>query len=162
MSHQRDTDPEVLADLRHREASERDRSRSALVCCDGCKHHVRDHDSNVGPCSECDCQEFERSGGPRWSPPVIVERWPCTGCNALVEMTSEALETHAQLSSQLERMGERPLARRIPCTSCKAREDELARARRRPHEQSQLREVAPAEERPSWMPTPRAERRRTR
>ena len=132
------TDPEVLADLRFRDESEHDRTRSSLVDCDDCKHHVRDHDCNVGPCSKCECQEFVRGGGPRWAPPRIVERWPCTGCNALVEMTAEALDVFEQMNRQLVRRGERPLSRRIPCSSCKAREVEQEQARRRPHEQRLL------------------------
>jgi hypothetical protein len=67
--------------------------------------------------------------------PVIVERWVCTDCSALVEMTREAIDLHAMFNRQLAARGERPLAKRIPCARCKARGEELERARRRPHEQ---------------------------
>jgi len=99
-------DPEVLADLRRREASERDPSRSRSEAA--------------------------------WSPPAIVERWPCTGCNALVGMTRDAIELHAMFNRQLERRGERPLAKRIPCPDCKRRDEELVAAQRRPHEQREI------------------------
>lgn len=130
-------DPEITADLRLRADSERDRTRSSLVCCDECEHHVRDHDLASGQCNAagCECDGFVRGGGPTWSPPAIVERWPCTGCNTLVEVTQEALDVFAQMNRQLARRGERPLAKRIPCASCRARDEELAQAQRRPHEQ---------------------------
>ena len=133
-------DPEVLADLRFRDASQRDRTRSALTDCDDCGDHVKLHDCNVGPCSApgCECQEFIRGGGPRWSPPVIAERWPCSNCGALVDITPEAIETHAKLSAELVRNGERPLAKRIPCSKCKALEHEARIAARQPHEQREM------------------------
>jgi hypothetical protein len=138
---QRPNDPEVIADLRHRDASERDHTRSALVACDDCGHHVRDHDSNVGPCSKCACTEFVRKGGPMgWRPPVIVERWPCTSCNALVDMPLDAIEQHAAFNRLLAKRGDRPLAKRIPCGDCKRREDEERVAKLRPHEQLALDE----------------------
>lgn len=125
-------DPEVIADLRRRDASDRDRSRS-------------------------------RNDPTAWVAPAIVERWPCTGCSALVDMTRDAIELHAMFNRQLERRGERALAKRIPCPDCKRRDEELVkaqqeseRARRRPQEQTELPVATPA--RPSWMPTPRAER----
>lgn len=130
-------DPEVLADLRRREASERDRTRSSPVTCD-CGHHVRSHDASTGRCDDCDCEEFERAAGGSWSAPAIAERWPCSGCNALVEMTSEAIELHAMFNRQLERRGERPLAKRIPCATCKRADEELVRAQRRLHEQTEI------------------------
>lgn len=141
---QRPDDPEVLADLRLRDASERDRTRSSPVHCE-CGHHVRDHHGTSGVCMApigegeyCSCEQYSRGGGPIWSPPAIVERWPCTGCNALVEMTADAIELHAKFSDRLVRRGERPLVKRIPCASCKAREDQDELARRRPHEQLAL------------------------
>lgn len=130
-------DPEVLADLRTRDASERDRTRGSLVTC-ACGHHVRAHDAITGRCDQCDCEDFDRGAGPSWSPPAITERWPCTGCNELVNMTADAIELHAMFSRQLERRGDRPLAKRIPCADCKRREDESEAARRRPHEQAEI------------------------
>jgi hypothetical protein len=143
-------DPEVLADLRARDASERDRTRSALVCCDRCEHHVRDHDQASGACDVhgCECQEFERGGGPTWSPPAIVERWPCTGCNTLVEVTQEAIDLHAMFNRQLARQGKQPLARRIPCAACKARDEELAQAQRRPMKQIEMPGTSSARSKP--------------
>jgi hypothetical protein len=144
-------DPEVLADLRHREASERDRSRSSLVTCK-CGHHVRSHDGTTGLCSQCACEEFERAAGGSWSPPPIVDRWPCTGCNTLVDMTSEVIEMHAMFSRQLERSGGRPLAKRIPCPDCKRRDDELRameREAKRPMQQTELPGSNPVDQRPS-------------
>lgn len=105
-----DRDPEVLADLRARQASEGDRSRT-------------------------------RPDG--WVPPAIVERWPCTGCNALVDMPRGAIELHAMFNRQLARRGERPLPKRIPCPSCKARDEDLAHAQRRPHEQRTIAGLEP-------------------
>lgn len=131
-------DPEVLADLRRRDASEHDRSRSALVCCDDCRHHVRAHDPATGRCDECGCEEYVRGGGPTWSTPAIAERWPCTGCNALVEMTPEALDVWGQMNRQLAGRGQRPLPRRIPCASCKAKDDERGQAQRRPMKQTEM------------------------
>lgn len=140
-------DPEVLADLRHREDSEHDRSRSSLVSCE-CGHHVRSHNGN-GACDECACEEFARAAGGGWSPPAIAERWPCTGCNALVELTADAIEMHAMFNRQLARRGERPLPKRIPCPDCKRRDDDLRvmeREARRPMKQTELG-VGPAEHR---------------
>lgn len=138
-------DPEVRADLALRDASTRDRSRSSLVCCDECEHHVREHDMASGQClaTGCECQGFVRGGGPTWSPPAIVERWPCTGCNELVEVTQEAIDVFAQMNRQLARRGERPLVKRIPCAKCKARDEELAQAQRRPHEQRTIAGLEP-------------------
>lgn len=91
----------------------------------------------------CECQGFVRGGGPTWSPPAIVERWPCTGCNELVEVTQEAIDVFAQMNRQLARRGERPLVKRIPCAKCKARDEELAQAQRRPHEQRTIAGLEP-------------------
>jgi len=117
-------DPEVLADLRFRDDSERDRTRSSLVCCDDCKHHVRDHDCSVGPCRKCECQEFVRGGGPSWSPPAIVEHWPCRGgCNAMVGVTREAVDARNAGNAMLARRREKPIGRHevVWCDDCNSR-----------------------------------------
>ncbi len=156
-------DPEVLADLRARDASERDRSRVSPVLCE-CGHHVRDHHATTGVCMHptgddyCRCEQFARAGGPSWSPPVIAERWPCSGCGALVDVTAEAIELHATFNRQLAKRGERPLAKRIPCGDCKRREDEERAARMRPHEQTEL--AAVNEQRPAGRPDYWREQRR--
>lgn len=130
-----DRDPEVLADLRFRDASERDPDRSSRVTCE-CTHRADAHDSTTGRCNECGCQEYERAAALTWSPPVIVERWPCTGCNALVDMPRDAIEVHERFSRQLQRRGQPPLVRRIPCERCKRREE--AQEQSRPHEQRRI------------------------
>lgn len=75
---------------------------------------------------------------------AVVERWPCSGCNALVDMTAFAIGLHARFSAMLVREGKPPLARRIPCAACKRADEELARAQRRPHEQQHMAGFAPA------------------
>lgn len=81
------------------------------------------------------------AGGPtRPFASPVVERWPCSGdCGAFVDITRDALEIHAMFNRQLARRGDRPLAKRIPCAACKARDEDLARAQRRPHEQQAMR-----------------------
>lgn len=98
-------DPEVLADLRAREASERDRTRT-------------------------------RPDG--WVAPAIVEHWPCRGCGALVGMTRDAIDLHAVFNRELVRRREQPLTKRGLCPDCKRKDDELAAAQRRPHEQTEM------------------------
>lgn len=73
-----------------------------------------------------------------WTPPVIVEHWPCKGCNAMVGMTRDALDLHAMFNRQLERRRESPLPRRALCPDCKRRDEELVAAQRRPHEQTEM------------------------
>jgi hypothetical protein len=132
-----DTDPEVLADLRHREASERDRSRS-------------------------------RNDPAAWTPPAIVEHWPCrTGCGAMVGVSQDAVDSRNMFNDRLARRREPAIQRNevVRCGACTKRDEDLAQLERdskRAQRQSELREAAPVEERPNWMPTPRAERRRTR
>ena len=138
-------DPEVRADIAQRDASTRDRSRSSLVNCDDCGDHVRDHDFASGQCNApgCDCQGFVRGGGPTWSPPAIVERWPCTSCNALVDMPQDAIDVFQQMQRLCARQGQRPLPRRVPCEACKRAEALADQARRRPQEQRTIAGLEP-------------------
>jgi hypothetical protein len=77
-------------------------------------------------------------GGPAMRVSPTVERWPCSSCNELVDMTREALDVHKSFNAVLERRGERPLPKRIPCAACKALDEERERERRRPHEQQRM------------------------
>lgn len=124
------TDPEVLADLRKRDASERDRGRTRPL---------------------------------GWVPAPIVEHWGCKGCGALVGVTKEAVETREVFNARLRSRGEAELAkdRIVFCPSCKARDEDLARAQaeakaaaRKPHEQKPL-ELGDQAERPSGQRTNR-------
>lgn len=111
-------DPEVLADLRRREASERDPSRA-------------------------------RRDPTDWTPPVIVEHWPCRGgCGQMVGVTREAIDALATGNALLAKRREPPIskAKVVWCPDCKRRDDELAAmereaaaAKRRPHEQTAKR-----------------------
>jgi hypothetical protein len=83
------------------------------------------------------------------TPDPIVERWPCIeGCGALVDMTAAAIERHTKFSERLERRGERPLVRRVPCAGCMARADERRQAQRWPHEQRTIAGLEPGKGRP--------------
>lgn len=73
-----------------------------------------------------------------WTPPVIVEHWPCKGCSVLVGMTKDAIDLHAMFNRQLERRREPPLTKRALCPDCKRRDEELVAAQRRPHEQTEM------------------------
>lgn len=130
-----DFDPEVLADLRFRDASEGDRTRSRSAV---------------------------------YAPAAIVEHWPCRKrCGAMVGVTEVALDAFEANNRRLVQMRLQPMAKHevMWCPDCKRRDDELAalqRGARGPGSQTEIAGAAPREERPSWMPTPRAERRRNK
>lgn len=142
-------DPEIRADLAFRDASERDRTRTSLVHCDECRHHVKAHDLASGQCNApgCECQEFQRGGGPTWSPSRIVERQPCAmGCGAIVDVLEAALDAYEAVNVLLRKRGQPvPKAKAFICDACKRRDDDLVqgqreveRARRRPHHQTAM------------------------
>jgi hypothetical protein len=86
-------DPEVLADLRRREESERDPSRS-------------------------------RTDPTSWTPPAIVEHWPCRGgCNTMVGVTREAVDARNAGNAMLARRREKPIGRHevVWCDDCNSR-----------------------------------------
>lgn len=113
-------DPEALADLRAREASTGDRSRSRRA---------------VNPFAAAATVEF-------------VEHWPCRGgCGTMVGATQEATTALAVLNARLVTQRQAPIAKAkvLWCPTCKARDDGLAQAqrdgereRRRPHEQTEF------------------------
>ncbi|MCA1833019.1 MAG: hypothetical protein ABR520_11155 [Mycobacteriales bacterium] len=144
-------DPEVRADIAHREASRRDSTRSSLVDCDECGCHVKAHDLASGQCNTpaCDCQEFQRGGGPTWSPPAIVERHPCAkSCGTIVDVPQEALDAFEAVNVLLGKRGQSvPKSKGFICDACKRRDDELVAALRRPHQQQHLG-LAPGKGRP--------------
>jgi len=123
---ERITDPEVLADLRRRSDSERDRTRTR-----------------------------EPMFG-------IVEHWPCADCGEMVGVGQLALDVRDTMNRELERRRQPLIPKRALCDECKRREDEAKAAQRRPHRQTEIAGAAPADERPSWISTPRAERNRRR
>lgn len=86
-----DEDPEVVADLRLRAATERDSTRT-------------------------------RPTKQGWSPPAIVDRWPCkTGCGAMVDVPIDAVQALDVFNAQLKRQRERPIApsQVMVCEKCK-------------------------------------------
>lgn len=114
-------DPEVLEDLRRREAStgEGNRTRRAR-----------------NPWADAATVE-------------IVQHWPCKRCSELVGVTQEAVTALAILNGQLAVSG-RPLiptGETIACDTCKRADDEREAKRRRPHAQRQIAGF----ERPSGM-----------
>lgn len=120
-------DPEVLADLRARERSERDPSRTS---------------SHSDPYA--------------WTEPAIVEHWPCRGgCGAMIGVTREAVDALATSNAMLAKKREAPIAKGkvVWCPDCKRADDELAAAQRRPHKQTEMAGVNTNDERPSGMPT---------
>lgn len=90
----------------------------------------------------------------------IVEQWPCADCGAMVGVGQLALDVRDSLNRELERRRQPPIPKRALCDECKRASEEARAAARRPHEQTQIASAAPDEERPSWMPTPRNNRRR--
>lgn len=92
MSREYEQDPEVLADLRLRAASEYDTSRT-----------------RGNPAAE-------------WTAPDIVALWPCRmkGCTLKVPVTQDAFERKDVMDRQLARMGEEPLdiATIMACPQC--------------------------------------------
>lgn len=86
-----DEDPEVVADIRLRAATEHDGTRT-------------------------------RPSKLAWSPPAIVDRWPCkTGCGAMVDVPIDAVHALEVFNAQLKRQRERPIApsQIMVCAKCK-------------------------------------------
>lgn len=102
-------DPEVLADLRAREASEGDRTRS-------------------------------RETALAFGDPRPVEHWPCR-CGVIVGIPQAALDAHNALDQLRRKRYGRPLAKTIPCETCKRAEDERRQAERT---QQQMAGTGPA------------------
>src|SRR5689334_13171709 len=95
----RELDPEVLADLRLRAATERERG------------HLRD------------------APMPTWQPPKIVDRVPCRGrCGNLVDWTDAAEERVAVFNRRLLATREAPIdkTRVVFCSACSAKGREMA------------------------------------
>lgn len=116
MTRQPGLDPEVIDDLRRREASERDPSRS-------------------------------RRDPSAWTPPEIVEHWPCRGgCGQLVGVTREAVEAREGANRRLAARREQPIAKDkiMWCPACKKRDDDLA-AMQRDGEANKARAMKQAE-----------------
>lgn len=84
-------DPEVVADLKLRAATERERG----------KH--RDADRSLD-----------------WSPPVIVGAWPCRFCSVLVDVPEETMSRWSTFNTHLRSRGEPPLDYRkvLVCAEC--------------------------------------------
>ena len=58
-----------------------------------------------------------------WSPPAIVDRWPCkTGCGAMVDVPIDAVQALDVFNAQLKRQREKPIApsQVMVCDKCKA------------------------------------------
>lgn len=116
-------DPEVLADLRRREASERDPSRTRSDPSAWTEPAIVEH----WPCRK--------------------------GCGAMVGVTREAVDTLATANRMLASRREQPIAKAkvMWCPECKARDDELARmetAARRPMKQTEMPGTSPARSKP--------------
>lgn len=63
-----------------------------------------------------------------WTPPAIVDRWPCkTGCGAMVDVPIDAVQALEVFNAQLKRQRDRPIApsQVMVCAPCKAKELEL-------------------------------------
>lgn len=106
-------DPEVLADLRAREASERDPTRSRSDPTAWTAPAIVEH----WPCRG--------------------------GCGAMIGVTREAVEALASSNAMLARRRDQPIAKSkvMWCPECKRRDDELAamqREARRPSRQTEM------------------------
>lgn len=119
-------DPEVLEDLRRREASTSEGNRARRT---------------RNPWADAATVE-------------IVERWPCKDCGAMVGVTQEAITAFAVMNAHLVTSGQRPIdkSKAIPCARCKRTDDERrsrAPASSRPAQQ----QIAGLDaKRPSEMP----------
>ena len=143
------TDPEVLADLRLRDRTSRERADRRTA-----------PGLNAG--QDLDGLSPELAALYDGAPDPIVEHWPCRGrCGRMVGVPKVALERLEDANRMLPRR-ERPIGKHevMWCPDCKRADDEARAAQRRPHEQTEIASAAPADERPSWMPTPRTNRRR--
>jgi hypothetical protein len=112
-------DPEVLADLRLREQSERDPSRSRVDPTAWTEPAIVEH----WPCRG--------------------------GCGTMVGVTREAIDALASSNAMLARRREAPIAKTkvVWCPPCKRRDDELAamqREARRPMRQTEPPGTSPA------------------
>jgi hypothetical protein len=59
-----------------------------------------------------------------WTPPAIVDRWPCkTGCGLMVDVPIDAVQALEVFNAQLKRQRERPIAQNqiMLCDKCKAK-----------------------------------------
>lgn len=75
-----------------------------------------------------------------------VEHWPCRGgCGRMIGVTAEGVEAFAIANAELAVRGERPVAKAqvMWCPDCKRRDDELAQAQRRPHQQQHMAGMGP-------------------
>lgn len=150
-----DSDPEVLADLRLRDRTARERADRRGP--DGL-----DVGQDPDGLSPAIAKLYDSAPDPD------VEHWPCRKrCGAMVGVTEVALDAFETNNRRLVQMRLQPMGKHevMWCPDCRRRDDELAalqRGARGPGSQTELAGAAPREERPSWMPTPRAERRRNK
>ena len=93
MSDQLELDPEVVADLKLREATLRDPTRT------------------------------RRDPTTRWDPPKIIGQWPCRNqaCRKPVDVTADAVEYFDMFNRMLAARGELPLesSLTVACTECR-------------------------------------------
>lgn len=137
------TDPEVLADLARRNASERERPGDRKA---------------VG------------ANGKAWAPPVFVDHWPCRGgCSTMIGVTRDDVEIFQAMNRKLVATRQEPVPKSkvMWCPDCKRRDDELAQmereTKRRPAEQQSMQlgdtNTSKAHEPSSGMRAPRRSKR---
>lgn len=120
-----DEDPEVVADLQLRAATERDRTRTRGV------------------------------GAYDWQAPTAVTRWPCRGgCQALIDVTDEATHALDVYNRELARRGEALLdtSRTAFCNACRERGAAIAADRNRKHVEAVAKLVVELKTDPGPMP----------
>ncbi len=107
-------------------------------------------------------RDRDRTGEFTFGDATVVESWPCrTRCGEMVGVTAAAIFAFDTNNRRLEKLRERPMGKHevMWCPDCKRLDDEERAAARRLHEQTEIAST-PAEERPSWMPTPNPKYRR--
>ncbi len=149
------TDPEILADLRLRDRTARERA-------DRRGPYGLDVGQDPDGLSPAIAALYASAPDPD------VEHWPCRkGCGRMVGVTSAGIEAFESCNRKLKAMRQDPIGKHqvMWCPDCKRVDDEMAalqRGPRGPGSQTEIAGAGPPEQRPSWMPTPRAERNRRR
>ncbi|HKP08298.1 MAG TPA: hypothetical protein VJU58_13680 [Microbacterium sp.] len=124
----RPLDPEILADLRLRDRTARERADRRGP--DGLD--VGQDPDGLSPALAA---LYDSRPDPE------VESWPCRGrCGRMVGVTRVAIERLAKSNRMLASKRERPIGKHevMWCPDCKRADDEARAAARRPHEQREL------------------------
>lgn len=128
MTYDSDLDPEVLADLHLRDRTARERAdRRGPAGLD-----VGQDPDGLSPALAALYASV---------PDPDVESWPCRGrCGRMIGVTQAGVDRLKAWNKRLAARRERPIGKHgvMWCPDCKRRDDELAQAQRRPHQQQQI------------------------